>query len=236
MSDCEFPLTFAFTLGGCGYVAPEEWQAIEGTELAWIESHCDEGKQLLLWQFQGKPRLESLLCALLRAGVQELDDATWQVLTETLLDTAVGVNLELIGGLVDLPRKGWGDETYRQLLRAQIRVLKSKGGWPDLIRIMDRLGIDTSLVDVAVLPPAAARARLGEPLDGAIGKVETFDMLNRARSGGVRFDLEYPESPVDEALTWADADSTQADTDRGWADDSPVTFGGFWAGVSTTED
>lgn len=232
MSD--FPLTLAFTLGGTGYVPAET--DLEGTGLAWIASHCEDGKSLLLWQFQDKPRLEALLCALLRTGVQDLDDAAWQVLTESWLDTAVGVQLDRIGEIVDLGRRGWQDEVYRTMLQAQVLVLRSSGSWPELLGILEVIGVTLALTEAHEHPPAAGRIVLGEPFGIAIGADEAFELIDRARPAAVRFDLEFPTTAVAEACTWADGDVEQADTSRGWADDTPTTYGGYWADVRSTEE
>jgi len=229
--DCTFPLELAWTFGAC--TEPPEVTELEGTDLAWIESHCEDGKSLLIHQFR-KPRIEAMLCALLE-GVQELDDAVWQVLTGKWLDDAVGVQLEQLGEIVDMPRRGWTDETYRLLLSAQILVLRSSGSWPELLAILEAVGVTMSLTEVYDSPPAAGRIVLGEPLDGDVTEVEVFDLLVRAKLGGVRLDLEFPASALAEAFTWADADVDQADTARGWADDTPITVGGYWADVMSTE-
>ncbi len=232
---CSFPLTFPFTLGGCGYRPPDELLALEGTELAWIASHCADGKSLLLAQFRGKPRLEAVLCALLR-GVQELDDATWQVLTETWLDTAVGVQLETLGDIVDLPRRGWSDEVYRTLLRAQVLVLRSSGTWPELLRVLEVIGVTLTVTRVSEPYPAAAVVALGEPFGVSITSADAFGLLDRARPGGVRFDLEFPMAAAAASFTWADGDVEQAEVARGWPSDDTATDGGLWADVHSTEE
>jgi hypothetical protein len=216
------------------YVPPEGLRTIEGTRLAWVESHCAQGRALLLSQFQGKPRLEALLCALL-AGIQDFHTAAWQVLTLRDIANATGVQLDYLGTRVGLRRRGWTNETYRAFLRAQVLVLRSQGRWPDLFTIMRALGVTLDLVEVAEPDMASIRVRLGDYLDEEITGRDVFDLLVRAKPGGVRLIVEYPASELDEAFMWADADETQADTVRGWADDSS-TLGGYWmAAEASTE-
>lgn len=209
-------------------------ETIEGTELAWTEDHCEEGKALLISQFRDKPRIEGVLCALLD-GVQDLHDAIWQVLTERWLDSATGVQLDQLGTIVALPRTGWIDGTYRQLLRAQILTLRSKGTWPDIGKVLAALGITLSAAVYDEPGMAAMRVILGEALDGDVTAQDVFNFVVRAKPAGVRFVLEFPVADVLETFTWADGDVNQADTLRGWADDTE-TLGGYFAGdLATTE-
>jgi hypothetical protein len=228
---CGFPLTFPFSLGGC--VPTPDVIEIEGTELVWIESHCEQGKELLLSQFRGRPRLEAALCAYLD-GVQDLHNAIWQCLTERSLAASVGVQLDALGSIVDLPRQGWEDEAYRRVLRGRILALRSDGSRPALLRIVAALGLDVTLTDVYEYPPAAVVYSLGEPLPGApdLAAGDVFWLLDYARAAAVRLDLEYPIEALAETFTWADADADQADTLRGWADDGS-TLGGYWAEIYT---
>lgn len=209
-------------------------EALEGTTLEWVESHCEDGKGLLISQFRNKPRIEATLCALL-AGVQDLHDAIWQVLTERWLGSAVGVQLDQLGTIVNLPRAGWVDGTYRGMLRAQVLTLRSKGRWPDLFAILEAMGVTLTLTTVDEPAMAAMRIVLGEPMDGDISAADVFNFITRAKPAGVRFTLEFPVEDLAETFAWADGDVNQVDTLRGWADDTE-TLGGHFADVlSTTE-
>lgn len=223
------PYFLPLELPGDDVVIPDGWTAPEGTGLVYIESHCEEGKKLFISEFREKPRLAGFLCALLGdAGAQEIEDVLWQVMVGRTLDHAIGDQLDGIGQVVDLARAGWEDETYRTLLRAQILVLRSKGTWPELIAILTTVGIDVTLALLYEHPPAAGRIVLGAPLPTEVTGAEVFDLLRRAKPGGVRLELEFPIAAVAETFMWADADVEQADTARGWADDGS-TLGGYWA-------
>jgi hypothetical protein len=228
------PLTLTFTFSD-DYSPPDALRALDGTELAWIESHCDDGQALLISEYQDKPRLKAMLCALL-AGVQDLDDAAWQVLTERWLDTSVGVQLDVIGAIVDLKRKGWGDEVYRPLLGAQILVLISKGDWPGIVDIMTALGIDVSISSISEPGKAEMRIILGAPFEaGAITAADAFTMIKRAKPGGVRLVFEFPAVDIADTFAWSDTTSTVTDYARGWGADDSST-GGRWADdLATTE-
>jgi hypothetical protein len=228
------PVTYprTYPLGWGEYAPLDHVRAIEGTSLAWTESHCENAKALLLPQFRDKPRLEGVLCKL-AGGVQDLSNAAWQVLTETLLDSALGLQLDELGGIIGLPRQGWPNETYRTLLRAWVLVLSSAGTNADHIAILDRLGIELVAIDRTGM--AEFRVVLGEPLADPITPALVFRFLVAAKSGGVRLTFEYPTVELDEAFAWADGDVDQVDAARGWADDG-ATLGGYWSGdLGSTE-
>lgn len=222
------PLSFDFTGIAGAFV-----ELGEG-EIQRVTSHCEDGKNLLISQFR-KPRVEAMLCAFLEE-VQDFDDAAWRVLTERGLGNAVGVQLDNIGDLLQLQRRGWGDDTYRLLLGVQVLTLRSEGTWPDIAGILEALALDLSAAEFRDSDIATAIIVLGEVLDGVVSADDAFEFLRRAKQGGVRLDLEHPTIAVDQALTWADGDVAQADTLRGWADDTPTTNGGYWADVVSTQD
>lgn len=237
----EIPIDFG------GWEPADGFAELEGTALAWVEDHPSDGVGLLIWQFRGKPRLEAMLRALLEV-VQQAEDAAWQVLTERWLDNAIGAQLDAIGTIVDLARAGWLDDTYRALLRAQVRVLRSRGRWSDLLGILELLGVTLSLVRTSEPGMAAIRIVLGEPLDGAIDGAVLFRLLaggtssdsrnqRGAKAAGVRLTFEWPTSDVDMSFTLADAVPV-TDAARGCGDSVAGAVGGTFASVlaSTAEE
>lgn len=214
-----------------GYVPPDGLATIEGTDLAWIDSHGDAGVALLLSQFRDKPKIEALLRAFLD-GMQDLENAIYQVLTERWIDTAVGAQLDELGGILDLPRTGWGDETYRIMLRAQVRVLRSSGTWPDLLGILDVIGVPLSATSVSDSGMAEARVVLGDYLSGDIEALDAFGLLERARPGGVRLTLEYPTTASATSFRFGDAATyPTSDSLRGLGDAGDSSVGGRLGGV-----
>lgn len=231
------------------YTPLEGFAELDGTELAWVESHADDGVGLLIWQFRGKPRLEAMLRALL-TGVQDAENAVWAVLTERWLDNAEGVQLDRIGTIVDFARAGFEDEVYRTLLRAQILVLRSRARRQDLLRILEVVGVTISLVAISQSGIAAMRIVVGEPFAGAIDGADVFRLLagststssrNRnqrgAKAAGVRLTFEWPTAAVDESFTLADT-TPAADSARGAGDAVAGGVGGYLASVlaSTTTE
>lgn len=218
----------------------EGYAELEGTSLSWIEDHGELGVGLLIWQFREKPRLEAMLRALL-VGAQVTEDVVWQVLTERSLDTAVGVQLDRIGDLVDFPRAGFEDDAYRALLRAQVLVLKSQGRWSDLAAILEVVGVTLSLARFSEPGIAAIQIDLGEPFTGALDGDDVFRLLagttatssskrnqRGAKPACVRLILTWPTVDVDETFVLADT-TPAADAARGCGDAVADAVGGYLA-------
>jgi hypothetical protein len=217
-----------------GWRAPRV-ESLEGTAVQRIEDHGDDGVDLLLPQFKGKERIEAILRALL-AGVQDVDDAIWQVLSERGLDWGVGVQLDAIGRMIDLPRTGWHDDTYRVFLRAHLLVLRSNGRWPEILAILEALGLDLSLLATSEPGTAEFRIVTDEYLDGDVAPEDVYRLIARAKGAGIRFVLEYPASELADAFTFSsDEDDVEADAARGWANDAQTAGGVLGGSLATSE-
>lgn len=227
------------------YAPLEGFAELEGTSLAWVEDHGEDGVGLLIWQFRGKPRLEALLRGLLR-GVQDAENGVWQVLTERWLDNAIGAQLDGIGRIVDFARAGWDDDTYRQLLRAQILVLRSRSRWQDLAAVLEAVGVTTAAFSEPGI--AAIRIVLASPLDGAINGDDVFTLLagstrtssskrnqRGAKAAGVRLVLEWPIAAVDESFTYG-GEPTESASPLGYGSSNDPADGGYYATVRASTE
>jgi hypothetical protein len=220
------------------YRPPPVLEAVEGTGMAWTESIADRGQSRLLSEFRDKPRIVAYLRAVLGAGVQDLHDALYQAITERWVDTAIGAQLDRLGWLLDLPRSGWPDETYRLLLRAQVLVLRSTGTWRDAGKILRALGISALGGIFEDSGTAAATVHLPAGIeDGNIRSKLVFWLLNRAKAAAVRFELVYPTTVASSsAIASHLTDDLSHDEGAGHTADDGV--GGLAAGVwaSTTTE
>lgn len=91
------------------------------------------------------PDTENNITKLLRAwlaGVQDIENALQQLLTMRFIDTAVGVQLDVLGNIVGQGRDGLVDATYRRYIRARISANRSKGTIADAIRVADLVVYD----------------------------------------------------------------------------------------------
>lgn len=235
MSDAgEFPIGFPLDMG-TPLLAPEDLRSDTDPELAYERrvDMCATGLGLLLNQVQDKPRLRAVACGLLD-GMQDVENAIWQLFTERWIDTANGGQLDLLGGLLVFPRAGRLDETYRAFLRARVRVLRSNGSWPALVGVLEAIGV--ALADGATTyqadHPAAFVVRLHDTLPAEVTGADVFEMLEAARAGGVRLTLVAPVASIERTFRCSNAnDYLVGPSARGFGDVSNPGDGGSLAGV-----
>lgn len=194
-----------------------------------VEDHCADGLELLLEQFKDKPRLAGVLCAFLEQ-VQEVEDATWQLLTERDLDTAVGAQLDMLGRLVGEERRGRTDDQYRPFVRARILINRSNG-LPEeiltILRVVLGAGVGLRLREDF---PAAFTVIVSEL--GTLTPDTLIRLLQQAKAAGVRVLLEYSAVPPEEAFTFASASAVELDVARGFGSTLDASVGGAFAGVT----
>jgi hypothetical protein len=99
-----------------------------------ITDHAERHLARLSYQFRGKPFIEGILGAF-AAEAQEIEDALWQLLVERSIDAAVGLQLDVLGRIVDQPRNGAVDGVYRKMIRTKVLVNRSTGRVRDLILV-----------------------------------------------------------------------------------------------------
>lgn len=193
-----------------------------------IFDHAAQGLTRLLEQFKDQPRLTALARSYLNQ-IQKLENAIWEVIQIRGIDQSEGVNLDAIGRLVGRPRLGLGDVDYRVALRAQIRINRSSGSPEDMI-VVTGLSIPAgqTFTYEEAYPAVIVIEVLGQSI---FNMLVLLDNLIRAKPGGVRLLLEYSTVPIGEDFTFADDDTTPADTLRGWGDDTPITLGGYMIDV-----
>lgn len=98
-----------------------------------------QGLAWLTWQFQ-QPNIRAWLAVLLQP-FQDLEDATWDVLTQRFLASApmqslpeTNVVFDAVGELVGEPRNGMSDYDYKSLIYLKIAVNRSTGAAPNWSR------------------------------------------------------------------------------------------------------
>lgn len=175
---------------------------------------------------------QTYLVALLRAWLRSLnaaDEALVQMYAG-LYDatTAEGVQLQTLARLVGAARVLGNDAFQRILVQTETLVRKSSGSTAELLAILDTLYDDEPGLE-AIYPAALLAGPVystAEELAELIGQI-----LRRATAAGVRIDLIYSEEAEADTFMFADADTVQADTERGWGDDTDPMVGGVFADV-----
>lgn len=159
---------------------------------------------------------ENNITKLVRALVepaQGVENALQQLLTERLIDTAVGYQLDILGKIAGQTRDGLDDETYRRYIRARIAANNSDGNVEDLIKVADLVIYDdAALYEVNTHRIATVVLRLK---DKAISQTLADSLIRFLRdtvSGAVRVILEYSDQAPS---TWFKWDTTGKGWDTG---------------------
>ncbi len=142
-------------------------------------------------------KITKLITAIVGAGVQPIEDALTQLLTQRTLDTAVGAQLDAIGVIVGQARGGLDDDTYRLYLRARIAVHRSNGTFNDLIKVATLL-VDDDAAMIVIHNEGTATVRLFVSnvvlTDDIAAVIANFEQS--AVSAGVRIVVEWIDSPA----------------------------------------
>lgn len=147
--------------------------------------HVARAQGVLLSQLRDKTRFMKFVEIFVRP-LQELEDVFWALIVNRRLATAVGVQLDVIGKIVDEPRGGLNDTDYRAVLRVKGRVLRSKGTADDLIEIAQlMLGVTPFMYD-EFYPGTVVISLLDEPVFSAALLTK---FLRKAKMGGIRLNV-----------------------------------------------
>jgi len=145
---------------------------------------------------------EKAITALL-APANDLAAAMLAVLTQRNVDTAVGVQLDVIGVIVGRARDGVSDdEIYRRYVRAQISANKSNGSVNDVQKVARLVIGDAGTITTVITGVAASVLRVdGIALSDAVAAV-LVELVLRATSDGVRRIVEWTGQDPARTLYW----------------------------------
>jgi len=194
-----------------------------------ITNHCALAKAKLLEQFKTKPRIESILCDVYIAQVQDLETALYDLITERTLDNAVGAQLDILGEVIGQGRLGLDDDDYRALLKARVLANRSDGQAETLIGIMVLVyGVGA---DITLTEPDPASVRIVVLTESVFDPEILFGVLMDAKSAGVRLVYVYIEQDADETFQFASGAVSEFDADEGFGDSGDPDVGGGFAGA-----
>lgn len=195
------------------------------TDYAHDTSHVAEGIALLYRQFASKPLFTALVSSYLKQ-VQEIEDALWNALTKTTLDTATAAQLDQIGAVLVWPRGSLSDTDYRAILRALIAARRSRGFPEDIITVA-RL-----LFGLQRFRDGSASITIEPEAPYAFAPSAALTVLDIAKSPGIQLQLFDPPEAEASLFTFSDDPMrVQTDAARGFSDTSQIT-GGALTGVS----
>lgn len=185
-----FPYTFPLVLGG-----EEVLDA-----LGHVLDYQQRALLRLLEQYREKPLMEALI-QLEPTRLQGLEDALWQVYTLRNLDSASGVQLDVLGRILGLPRGGLDDDSYRTHLRAQILLLRSSGTADQILAIIVAAHTDATPV-LTESYPAGFTVRVGTVVLTALEAALLASFVRKGRAGGVRAVMEWNPQAESATFTW----------------------------------
>ncbi len=179
-------------------VLPPEGEPVF-TELSHNELHQATALNRLLEQYKDKARLKTLV-DIFAEQIQALEDVFWELYIKRTVDAATGDQLRILGRIVGLQQGETSDTDFRVLVRAQIRVLKSRGTFKDLLGIIRlTIGTDPSTRTLKEVFPAGLACEVLAMPDFSL--VLLARALRLAKAGGVSLDITYPP-PAGEWFTF----------------------------------
>ena len=145
-------------------------------------------------------RTETLLSILLKP-FQRLENAMIQVRDGYDPNTAVGVQLDLLGRFVKWPRAGLSDDVYRRYIRAKIAANRSTGKREELLNITRLiLGDDLGTVVIRARGNATFILEIRDrAVDDATAKA-LLAMLTIAVGNGIRIVVEWSARPLSQTF------------------------------------
>ena len=157
--------------------------------------------------------------------LQELEDVFFDIRAIlTNIEDQVGEQLDLLGRLVGQPREGRTDAVYILWIQARILVNKSSGLPDELLQVL------RTLMANEISYEGSYPAGFVLQVFGILAEPEAVaEILTETRAGGVDGDLHYAIRADAAIFTFASGDTREASTTQGFADDSPVTKGGYFA-------
>lgn len=144
-------------------------------------------------------------------GIQGAEELAYQLLALRSIYTATGVNLDNLGRLLGLARNAYAatDDVYRLLLLVKILVNRSNGRLPELLTIIERVGVTEPIAAYEYHPASLTTVATDFPADPAGAAV--WGMIRAAKAAGVRWDFvfsTYSESVVFQTSPDPAADQT----------------------------
>jgi hypothetical protein len=148
-----------------------------------------EAQGRLIEQFRGHTNIDAIVKAFAQQS-QDLEDAAFQVIENTLVATAVGVQLDELGEIVGVERGGKSDADYRVRIGAQIILNSSSGTIEELLALATALGATTDTV-ITEVQPAKIEVAVNVPISNG---EEVGIVMSQAKPAGVGFWFTWYES------------------------------------------
>jgi len=131
--------------------------------IVYKDTHSTEALARLISQFRGKPNLEAILSVVIKQ-VQDLENVSFELLTERYIDVAEGAQVDGFGAIVGEAREGRGDAEYKIAIKARMQLNLGNGTPEDIIQLIRGIAGDVR-VRIYEFYPAAFMAEIVDPID-----------------------------------------------------------------------
>jgi hypothetical protein len=221
-------------------------------------NHAEYAVTLLTSMFRGQPNIEAILKVFIER-LQGLEASTWDVINGRLLGTvstvtptydegedyvpdtegaeettisldAEGVQLDVIGSIVDQGRLGYSDADYARLIKIKIAALASEGKAEDILQLLNGLAGLGGTYTYEEVYPAGFEVYRDDPHDFSLELMRVF--LKAVKPAGVQAYYFYAEetSMDDTGFAFGYEDDDE-DSARGFSYGDNGTGGGHLYGV-----
>lgn len=146
-------------------------------------THVTDAPTRLAEQFKGQANVEAVV-GVFAQQAQEIEDALFEIFDESMLSTAVGVQLDGFGSIVGEERQGRLDDDYRLAISSRISLNLTSGTAEQVIKLVQGLIFDSQTIEISEDFPAAFFVIIPEKLDVDGAGVSTF--VQSAKPAGVR--------------------------------------------------
>ena len=196
------------------------------TAHAEVTTHVADGKARLAMQFR-RPRIEAIVSSWL-AQVQELESAAWDIYALGI-DTSSDHALDQLGSVLRQARPAsMLDATYRLVLKAVVKTLRSSGAGNTLLSVMrEMIGSYDFTMTQAFPASLVFEPDAHEDVPASV----MLSVLSRAASAGVR--LQVVDVPDADWFTFSSETEVSETGNEGFGN-TAGTLGGYLVGVVST--
>lgn len=198
--------------------------------LSYKTNHALEALARELQQFGTVTGLTALL-NILNRQTQDLEDALYPLFTDRFITTAEGAQLDQIGKILLEYRENESDADYLERLQAKIRVLRSSGAAPDLIKIY-KLILPNNNISFTQIGGGGFLLNVGAVETSRIPTYQKF--LRLAKSAGINGQLLVDEGDPTLAFTLMEGSTLSAQASSSATSFTPVTPSAFTTGDLVT--
>jgi hypothetical protein len=140
----------------------------------------------LIEQYKEKPVINALIKSD-SDQYQDIETVLTQLIDDRFLDTCVGEQLDVYGKVLDQPRQGFDDATYRILLYGKIAQINSEGRIEDLISVYSILMGADSVNLYELFPAHVSMYSIGSNPLGV--NSEIINAVKKTKAAGVSVQL-----------------------------------------------